>query len=318
MGKRTSANEVVRAEAFEFWQEIICRTLLEGECRDVAVGAFHGEVSRRSVSGVSFARVSSVGQRYVRTRRHIADSRVDCLVVMLQLSGSGVVSQSGRELQLEPGDLTCTDSNQASALSFADTFEQLVIQVPRESITRALGPLDPLVLLPCPRSSVVGSVLSPLLRRAPAILEEVRPHTAERLSDTCVSAIITMLGELSSDAHESARWARTTLRCRAEAVIDAHARDHALTPEAVAGRLRISTRYLQDLFHEDQTTPSERIWWRRLEESRRELGDPQLDALGIGEIALRSGFFDFAHFSRRFRVAYGMSPREYRRQHGRP
>ena len=317
MGKRTSANEVIRAEAFDSWQDVMCRTLLEGECLDAAGGAFHGEVSRRSVSGVSFARVCSVAQRYVRTRRHIDESRVDCLVVMLQLSGSGVVSQCGRELRLEPGDLTCTDSNQASALSFADAFEQLVIQVPRDTITSKLGPLDPLILLPCPRSSVVGSAVSPLLRRAPSVLDAVGPHTAQRFSDTCVSAIITMLGELSGAANESARWARTTLRSRADALIDAHARDHALTPEAVAGRLRISTRYLQDLFHEDQTTPSERIWRRRLEESRRELGDPTLDGLGIGEIALRSGFFDFAHFSRRFRLAYGMSPREYRQRHGR-
>ena len=32
----------------------------------------------------------------------------------------------------------------------------------------------------------------------------------------------------------------------------------------------------------------------------------------IGDIALGAGFQSFAHFSRRFRAAYGLSPLEFR------
>lgn len=74
----------------------------------------------------------------------------------------------------------------------------------------------------------------------------------------------------------------------------------------------ISPRYLQDLFHSESWTVSEWIWSRRLEKARRDLLDPLLARESITQIALACGFGDLAHFSRRFKAAYAMSPREYR------
>jgi len=74
----------------------------------------------------------------------------------------------------------------------------------------------------------------------------------------------------------------------------------------------ISSRYLQDLFHSERKTVSEWIWLRRLEKARRDLLDPLLSRESITQIALACGFCDLAHFSRRFKAAYAMSPREYR------
>ena len=75
---------------------------------------------------------------------------------------------------------------------------------------------------------------------------------------------------------------------------------------------RISSRYLQDLFHSEHETVSEWIWLRRLEKARRDLVDPLLTRESITQIALAAGFGDLAHFSRRFKATYAMSPREYR------
>ncbi len=52
---------------------------------------------------------------------------------------------------------------------------------------------------------------------------------------------------------------------------------------------------------------------RRLERCREELSNPRLANRSIGEIAYAAGFADLAHFSRRFREAYGLSPSDYRR-----
>ncbi|WP_260867741.1 helix-turn-helix domain-containing protein [Streptomyces sp. SAJ15] len=57
-------------------------------------------------------------------------------------------------------------------------------------------------------------------------------------------------------------------------------------------------------------------WIRRsrLERCRRDLVDPLLRSRPIHAIAWKWGLTDPAHFSRSFRVvAYGMSPRDYRR-----
>ena len=51
---------------------------------------------------------------------------------------------------------------------------------------------------------------------------------------------------------------------------------------------------------------------RRLERCRADLRDPRLAGLSILEIATRWGFVSPAHFSRTFRAAYGVSPRDAR------
>ncbi|MGW9499321.1 helix-turn-helix domain-containing protein [Streptomyces prasinus] len=44
----------------------------------------------------------------------------------------------------------------------------------------------------------------------------------------------------------------------------------------------------------------------------RDLTDPRLRSRSIRAIATRWGFVDAAHFSRAFRAAYGVSPRDHR------
>jgi AraC-like DNA-binding protein len=69
---------------------------------------------------------------------------------------------------------------------------------------------------------------------------------------------------------------------------------------------------LQDLFHAEGTTVSEWIWRRRLERSRRDLTDPLHASDSIAQIALACGFADLGHFSRRYKEAFGTSPRDVR------
>jgi len=46
----------------------------------------------------------------------------------------------------------------------------------------------------------------------------------------------------------------------------------------------------------------------------REFEDPAARSRGIAQIAYSWGFSDMTHFSRCFRRAFGVSPREYRQQ----
>ncbi len=80
----------------------------------------------------------------------------------------------------------------------------------------------------------------------------------------------------------------------------------------MAAALKVSVRYLQEVFQEAGKTPSGYIWECRLENAKGELANPFLQSLSIYEIAVRNGFSDLGHFGRRFRAAYGVSPREFR------
>ncbi|MFF7653109.1 helix-turn-helix transcriptional regulator [Streptomyces sp. NPDC007983] len=70
-------------------------------------------------------------------------------------------------------------------------------------------------------------------------------------------------------------------------------------------------RYLHKLFQEQRTTVGRWIRQRRLEECRKELARGGRSSRTVAAVAQHWGFISPAHFSRVFRAAYGMSPREW-------
>jgi AraC-like DNA-binding protein len=74
----------------------------------------------------------------------------------------------------------------------------------------------------------------------------------------------------------------------------------------------ISVRQVYKLWEAEPRPLGQWILERRLDAARHELTSPRGRSQTIAAIARRWGFADSTHFSRRFRQAYGMSPREWR------
>jgi AraC-like DNA-binding protein len=107
---------------------------------------------------------------------------------------------------------------------------------------------------------------------------------------------------------------RRTLTLRIRSFIKTHLHEQDLNPGTIAARNHISVSYLHQLFQAAGTTVSAWIRQQRLERARRDLADPCLSTVPIHRIATHWGFADHSTFTRSFRAAYGIPPREYRRQ----
>lgn len=307
--------DVAEAESLDFWRDVVCRTFFIADCQAPAERPFHGSIATTATPQIAVSRLRSGAQHVMRSAEHVRRTAEEVFLVNLQVSGTGAFLQDGREVLLRPGDFTCSDSTRPCEMRYTDDFEQLVFHMPRQLVERTVGATGRLTTRAIEAGSPIGSIVSPFLRQVAAQAQNVQPSTAARLADVSLALVMTALGEIAGGDHEPRLWGRLALRERANQVIDAQAGDPELNPSAVAAALGISLRYLQEIFRDNGATPSDWIWRRRLEMSRRDLCAPSMAATSISHIAFACGFSDVAHFSRRFRAAYGMSPRDFRAKH---
>ena len=307
-----ATSTVAETKRLQFWRDAVCDTFVELDCRAISEAPFFGKITTAQCDEMHFSRVQSDGQIVDRTRNRIRKAREEVVLVSVQIRGRGVVAQDGRQAVLEPGDFACYDSTRPYTLSFDAQFEQIVLHLPRKAMVRRIGPTEAVTATRIAATSPLGSLVAPFIRNTASIVSEVGGVTAIRLSDVCLGLVTTALGDLTSCQPLNDTPARAALTFRAKALIERSLGDTHLNSDRIAAMMGISPRYLQDLFHSESRTVSDWIWSRRLEKARRDLLDPLLARESITQIALACGFGDLAHFSRRFKAAYAMSPREYR------
>jgi AraC-like DNA-binding protein len=98
--------------------------------------------------------------------------------------------------------------------------------------------------------------------------------------------------------------------------IELHLQDADLSAETIADAHHISVRQLYKIWARSaELSLSAWIIAARLEAARRDLSRPHPQAATIGAVARRWGFSDPTHFSRRFRTAFGVSPRQWSSVH---
>jgi AraC family transcriptional activator of tynA and feaB len=85
-----------------------------------------------------------------------------------------------------------------------------------------------------------------------------------------------------------------------------------LTCDRVAAYCGISPRYLCYVLKANNTSFSELLWSQRLPKAREWLVAESFQRYPIHKIATMAGFKSAAHFSRMFKSAYSVSPKEFR------
>ncbi|MEV7076314.1 helix-turn-helix transcriptional regulator [Streptomyces sp. NPDC091972] len=102
-----------------------------------------------------------------------------------------------------------------------------------------------------------------------------------------------------------------TLLARLTAYVRAHLTDADLTPARIAAHHNISVRHLHTVWsHGTGSTLEQWIMMERLAGARDQLATGR----SITALAHAWGFTDASHFTRRFRQAFGVAPRDWRRE----
>jgi AraC family transcriptional regulator, positive regulator of tynA and feaB len=298
-------------ERFPFWRETACN-LFGAETLPVSGRPFFAELATTRVKEVAFSHLRCREHKCRRTHLSVRQDRRDLLILGVLLRGNSRGMQDGREIELGPGDFSFTDTTRPYLATLDDDFEVLFLCVPREIWVRRVGPTEQITARAVSSNTYVGGLVFNFFRQLIPGIGTVEPATADRLAEVSLALLNTLAGIFSQDIYGSS--GRIALLCRAKTLIEENLHDPSLNPEKIARALRISERYLRDLFHEQGTTVCKWMWDRRVENCGQRLSDPLLAGQSISEIASGCGFSNFAHFSVRFKAAFSISPSEFRRE----
>jgi len=221
------------------------------------------------------------------------------VLVSVQHEGRGAYLLPDGVWRTGPGVVTVTDESEPWTLTTETPTELTVLK----TLPSDLGP--GLVLRAgVSEGSGFGRALEPFVRRIAEGLLDGSIREGDPGLGEC------LLGAMRAMTHRGG----SQLLARIKSHIDANLADPGLTPRAVAERHYISVRQLHKLFEDEQLTVGRWIRHRRLDRCRAELADPALAGEPVRAIAARWGMANASHFAHAFRLAYGCSPQEYRRQ----
>lgn len=201
------------------------------------------------------------------------------------------------------------DRSEASAHFCPGGSDRLVLILPRRQTCAALANAEDLVgsVIPAGNDALrllahhADGLLDDAELRDPAVLGQA----GQNLLDLTVLAFGTDRDNTEVARCRGLRAARlaAVLRC-----IRLDYTDPQLSPEQVARRVGISTRYLHELLHETAASFAERVQELRLAKAFALLTNPHSGARKISDAAYAAGFNDLSYFNRSFRRKYGLTP----------
>ena len=209
------------------------------------------------------------------------------------------------------GECVLSDSAAGVVGEYGEAHAGVCLSIPFALLRRHLPIADDVDCLRMGSNNVLARLISRLLLAVWNAVDSGRGVTQG------VMAAEAVLGLLACGYGRAALRGRTDpakkLRCdQVKELIGAELRDPALSVQAVAERIGVTTRYLQLLFAEEGECASEYIRRERLRACLLDLRHADFDHRSITEIAFSWGFNSAAHFSSAFRKEFGLSPRDYR------
>jgi AraC-like DNA-binding protein len=321
------------AERFEYWKHVLSDAFVPLEvCCPAGEADFHGWLHGCELGALRFVEVVAEPHIARRTPRLIRSAPAGCYKVGLQLRGTSVLIQDGREATLCPGDFSLYDTDRPYTLAFSDSHRMLVLVFPRDVIDLPPGKLAGLTAtrIRGGTATLIGPFLSQLAdllaeERAgqpsaglpsaglhgvdSAGLHGVGTPAGVRLAGNVLDLFGTVLADRLDCAPPDPDAAHRAQMLRITSFIEEHLAEADLSPAQIAAAHHVSLRQLHKLFHASGTTVASWIRQRRLEHCAHDL---RTAARPVSAVGARWGYPDPAHFSRLFKVAYGVSPRDFR------
>ncbi len=255
------------------------------------------------------ARCDTAAQRFERSPLKTTRDGLDHYLIQTHLTGSQVMKRGGKEVECKPGELMVIDLAENHDAVTSD-FTQLTLVVPRQL-------LAPLLMEPDSQEGRVltgNSALTTLavnhLKSLFTVLGSLSGNDAPQVIEPTLMLIASALNGSSTKVENGATGVALSLLAQTRMEIE-RSLHRNLTVEALCTNLNMSRSTLYRLF-EPLGGVRAYVQERRLRRSTEVLLSERGGSMRICDIAYAWGFASEAHYSRAFRLRYGMTPRDAR------
>lgn len=312
-GDTWSSAALPPAAQFAAWRDLIVDAHLAWDIPTIRCEQFPAYVHQHRVDGVRLTDCNAPSPvRGTRRRAQIAHDRAAYLNVVMVAAGSETLrfdDGDAREVHLTEGMFTLWDSTRTMHFATGEGLRQMSLIVPEDHLLRRVPRVRDLIGRPIDGTRGIGALFVDHFHALLRHLPELPAPSRRTVLDAALDVLGLCLGE--QPALPAPRLRQLLLR-QVHRHIEDHLTDAGLGVAQIARTFGMGERNVHKLFEGSGTTVSATIRTRRLAMCRRDLEGSTLARRQITEIAGHWGFDDPSQFSKLFRAAFGLSPRDFR------
>ena len=297
---------------YRAWQDAICEIYFQVDCTPEERDDYDGLVREARFGPLILTDTLSAPQVVLRQNRHISRLDKDCYIFGLPQWGRGGLAQRDTSFTMHAGAAGLFSASEPYDLRGKAPVRAYWMEIPQHLLSSRFSsgraPVNTLLNVERGLGRIVAEFCNALAAESAALDDDARARLGDEFMDMLAIAV-----DAGLDREPAAEKAVRKARLRSvKAYIDAHLRDPDLTLESIARNNGISLRYLHELFTTMESSVSDWIWLRRLQQCYALLTHPDHAERSITEIAFSMGFNSSSHFSNRFREEFGLRPSDVR------
>ncbi len=300
------------AKRYKAWQDAICEIYFQVDCTPEERDDYEGLVRDARFGPLILTDTLSSPQVVLRQNRHISRLDKDCYILGLPQYGRVGFCQGDTTLTMHTGAAGLFYASEPYDLRGKAPVRVFWMEIPQQALagrfSSGRAPVNATLNVERGLGRIAAEFCTTLAAQSAFLDGDARAKLGDEFLDILATAI-----ECGLDREPTGERMVRKARLRSvKAYIDAHLREPDLSLESIARNNGISLRYLHELFTAMDSSVSDWIWLRRLQQCHALLTHPEHAARSITEIAFSMGFNSSSHFSTRFREEFGLRPSDVR------